>query len=123
MLRSNRTKSDAEIRFELIIMGVMLVSAAILYLVFRNTPYVGSMFLIPGLIFLGSAIFQDLQEGWRSGWLAYALAIILISTGVVNIVNAVTGGQVSAGVWVMILAVEVGAVFIAKAIYDPNIRN
>jgi hypothetical protein len=116
MLRGN--KSDAEIRFELLTWGAVLVTAAALYVVF-NTTLPSLMLFIPGLILLGSALYQDLQMGWKAGWLIYALAILAVATGLAGIVNSLLGEALKLP-WLIVATVELGAILIAKALYDPN---
>lgn len=116
MLRGN--KSTGEIRFEILILGVVLVTAAILYVIF-STTLPALMLFIPGLILLGGAIYQDMQPDWKSGWLIYALAIILVATGLAGVVNTLLGEVIKLN-WIVIAVVELGAILIAKALYDPN---
>lgn len=115
MLRGN--KNTGEVRFELVIMGAMLLTAAGLYLVFQNTPLLPLVFFFPGLILLGGAIFQDLQPEWKAGWLTYLLAIGLAAYGLAGYfkVLGLEGGSA-----LIIGAVILGVVFIIKALYDPN---
>jgi hypothetical protein len=116
MLRGN--KSTGEVRFELITWGSVLIVVAIMYVLFNNKPLAPMMLFIPGLILLGSAMFQDIQMGWKAGWLNYALSILAVATGLAGIVNGVVGGPVLP--WPVVAAVELGAILIAKALYDPN---
>lgn len=117
MLRGN--KSENEARFEMLLIGLMLVSAAVLYVIFRQT--LPSMIVfVPGLILLGGAIFQDLQPDWRAGWLTYLLAIIVVATGLVGILNSLLSTGINLP-WLIIAIVELGAVLIAKALYDPSV--
>jgi hypothetical protein len=115
MLRGKR--SPEETRFDLFTWGAILISAAILYLLFKDTlPSV--MVFIPGLILLGSTIFQDLQDDWHAGWLNYAMAILAVGTGLAGIVNDLVGGaEIS---WIIVAIVEFGAILIVKALYDPS---
>jgi len=115
MLRGNR--SPEETRFDLFTWGAILISAAVLYLLFKDTlPAV--MVFIPGLILLGSTIFQDLQDGWHAGFVNYAMAILAVGTGLAGIVNDLVGGaEIS---WIIVAVVEFGAILIVKALYDPS---
>jgi apolipoprotein N-acyltransferase len=117
MLRGN--KSTGELRFELLMLGIILVTAAVLYVVFPNLRSL--MLFIPGLILLGSAIYQDMQPDWKAGWLTYALAILMVATGLAWLVNTLLGSAVQLN-WIVIAAVELGAILIAKALYDPTPR-
>jgi len=117
MLKGN--KSDSETRFELLIIGLVLVTAAALYVVFRRT--LPSLILfIPGLILLGGTIFQDMQPDWKAGWLTYLLAIVIVATGLAGLVNSLLKTGVNLP-WLIIAIVELGAVLIAKALYDPSV--
>ncbi len=116
MLRG--TKTEAEIRFELFTGGAILVCAAIMYVAFADT-LPGLMLFFPGLIMLGSALFQDMQTDWKSGWLSYAVAILLVATGLAGIIKGVLAINLN---WGIITIVELGMVLIVKAIYDPNPR-
>ena len=117
MLRGN--KSENETRFEMLIIGLVLLSAAVLYVTFRQT--LPSMILfVPGLILLGGAIFQDLQPDWRAGWLTYLLAIIVVATGLAGILHSLLRTGINLP-WLIIAVVELGAVLIAKALYDPSV--
>lgn len=118
MLRG--TKSTGEVRFELVIVGAVLIAAALLYLAFFQT-LPGLMFFFPGLILLGGAIYQDLQPDWKAGWLTYVLAILLVATGLGSIINTVLGSVVKVN-WLIIAVVELGIILIFKALYDPNPR-
>lgn len=113
-------KSEAEVRFELFTWGAILVAAAIMYVLFAKI-LPGLMLFIPGLILLGSAIFQDMQPDWHAGWLTYVMSILMVATGLAGIVNTLMGEAVSLN-WIVIAVVELGAVLIAKAVYDPTPR-
>lgn len=116
MLRGK--KSTGEIRFELLTWGAVLIAVSICYVLFNGTPLAPMMLFIPGLILLGSTLFQDIQMGWKAGWLNYALSILAVGTGLAGIVNGVLGGPRLP--WVIVVAVELGAILIAKALYDPS---
>ncbi len=117
MLRGN--KSSDELRFELLTLGIILLSAAVCWVIFKSILPSITLF-IPGLIMLGSAIFQDLQPDWQAGWLTYALAILLVATGLAGVVNTFMGDAVKLN-WFIITIVELGAILIAKALYDPSL--
>jgi hypothetical protein len=119
MLRGN--KSTGELRFELFITGTVLVIAAVLFVVLPDDLR-SLMLFIPGLILLGSAIYQDMQPDWTAGWLTYVLAILLVATGLAGIVNTLVGGATHLN-WIVISIVELGAILIAKALYDPTPRS
>jgi hypothetical protein len=116
-------KSEAELRFELLIWGIILMTAAVIYVTLSNVLPALILF-IPGLILLGATIFQDMQPDWTAGWFAYLLSIIVVATGLVGVINTLLGDVVSMpkGMWLVIAIVELGAVFVAKALYDPNPR-
>ena len=65
MLHGN--KSTGELRFELLVLGTILIVAAVLYVVLPNDLR-SLMLFLPGLILLGAAIYQDMQTDWRAGW-------------------------------------------------------
>ncbi|MBN1427437.1 MAG: hypothetical protein JXB07_03570 [Anaerolineae bacterium] len=119
MLQGN--KSTEEFRFELLIMGMVLVVAAVLYVVLPDDLR-SLMLFLPGLILLGAAIYQDMQPDWRAGWLMYALAILMVATGLAGIVNMLLGNIVRLN-WIVIAIFELGAILIAKALYDPSPRS
>jgi len=117
MLRGNKT--DTEVRFELLTWGAALLAFAAMWVVFRqNLP--GLMAFIPGLILLGAAIFQDMQTDWHAGWLSYGLAIVMVATGLASIINTLFGEAVRIN-WFIVVLVELGAVLVAKALYDPSV--
>ncbi len=118
MLRGN--KSTGELRFEFLMLGIILVVAAVLYVILPDDLR-SLMLFIPGLILLGSAIYQDMQPDWKAGWLTYALAILLVATGLAGVVNALLGNAIRLN-WIVIAVVELGAILIAKALYDPTPR-
>jgi hypothetical protein len=118
MLRGN--KSSGEIRFEMIVIGSVLVVAAMLYVGFSALP--GLMLFFPGLILLGGAIYQDMQPDWKAGWLTYVLAILLVATGLASLVDSLLGNALKLN-WVIIAIVELGVILIVKALYDPNPKN
>jgi ABC-type uncharacterized transport system permease subunit len=119
MLRGN--KSNDELRFELLTLGIILLSAAVCWVIFRQILPSMTLF-VPGLIMLGAAIFQDLQPDWRAGWPTYALAVVLVSTGLAGVVNTFLGEAVKLN-WVVITIVELGAILVAKALYDPSLGH
>lgn len=119
MLRGNKT--DAELRFEFITWGAVLIAMAILYIAFYKT-LPSLMLFIPGLILLGSALFQDIQMGWKAGWLNYVLAVLAVATGLAGIVNTLMGNLVPNVPWWIIAIAELGAILVAKALYDPSPR-
>jgi hypothetical protein len=117
MLRGN--KSQDELRFEILTWGLILVSAAVCWAVFR--AFLPSMIIfVPGLILLGSAIFQDMQPDWQAGWFTYVLAALVVATGLAGIINSLLGEIVRVP-WLIIAIMELGAVLIAKALYDPKL--
>lgn len=116
MLRG--TKSTGEKRFELVITGAVLLTAAALYVVgYKSMP--GLMLFFPGLILLGGAIYQDLQPDWKAGWLTYLLSILLVATGLASIFNTLLGNVVKLEWWI-VAVVELGVLLIFKALYDPS---
>lgn len=116
-------KPEEEVRFELLTWGAVLIVAAIMYVLFRTT-LPSLMLFIPGLILLGSAIFQDLQPDWRAGWPTYLLAILAVGIGLAGVINSLLGEAVKLppALWLIITATELGAVLIAKALYDPSLH-
>jgi len=118
MLRGH--KSEAELRFELLTWGIVLLAAAAIYILFRET-LPSLMLFIPGLILLGSAIYQDMQPDWHAGWPIYALSIVVVATGLAGIIERLLGGSVELP-WLIIAIVELGAVLVVKALYDPTPR-
>lgn len=116
MLRGN--KSTGELRFEFLVLGITLVTTAVLYVILPDDLR-SLMLFIPGLILLGSAIYQDMQVDWKAGWLTYALAILLVATGLAGVVNALLDNAVRLN-WIVIAVVELGAILIVKALYDPT---
>ena len=119
MLRGN--KSDSELRFELFTWGAMILAAAMVYAVVGNDkPVSGLVLFLPGMIMLGSALFQDMQSDWKSSWLTYVLATVMVATGLAGIVNGFFGERTLQ--WWLIAVVELGAILIVKAVYDPTPR-
>src|SRR5215208_4701848 len=116
MLRGK--KSTGEIRFELITWGAILISGAIMYVMFRGTSLESLILFIPGLVLLGSTLYQDIQLGWKAGWLGYALSVLAVAVGLAGVINGVMGGP--AVPWLIVALVIMGAILIAKALYDPN---
>ncbi len=116
MLLRESPKSDEEKRWELLTWGVVLIAIAVLYAIMGRFSYL--MLLVAGTVLLLSAVYQDMREGWTVSWLTYALAILILGTGVAGVVNELAGDVVRIQWWVVVL-VELGAVFIVKAFYDP----
>jgi hypothetical protein len=116
MLRGK--KSSGEIRFELITWGAILITGAIMYVMFRGTSLESLILFIPGLVLLGSTLYQDIQLGWKAGWLGYALSVLAVAVGLAGVINGVMGGP--AVPWLIVALVIMGAILIAKALYDPN---
>ena len=110
-------RSTEEVRYDLFTWGAILISGAVLYVLFNDT--LPSLILfIPGLILLGSTIYQDLQTEWHAGFLNYAMAILAVGTGLAGIINdLVIGASIS---WLIVAIVEFGAILIVKALYDPS---
>lgn len=118
MLRGR--KPESEVRFELLTWGLILVTAAVIYLtVYPVLP--GLILFIPGLILLGASIFQDMQPDWRAGWLTYLLAIIVVATGMAWLVDSLVGETVRFP-WLVVAIIELGVLLIVKALYDPTPR-
>lgn len=116
MLRGK--KSSGEIRFELITWGAILITGAIMYVMFRGTSLESLILFIPGLVLLGSTLYQDIQLGWKAGWLGYALSVLAVAVGLAGVINGVMGGPTVP--WLIVALVIMGAILIAKALYDPN---
>ena len=116
-------KSEAEVRFELVTWGVMLIAAAVLYLIFKDV-LPALMLFFPGLILMGSAVFQDMQEGWHAGWPTYIISGLAVALALAGIINRLLGDAIAfpRGLWLVITAVELGGLFIIKALYDPTPR-
>lgn len=118
MFRGN--KPESEVRFELLTWGVLLITAAIIYVTIY--PALPSMILfIPGLILLGATIFQDMQPDWHAGWLGYIVAVLVVASGLVGVVNQAMGQAIKLP-WLVIAAIELGVILLIKAIYDPTPR-
>jgi hypothetical protein len=119
----NNNKSETEKRFELFISGLLLMTAAVCFILFWETSLRGMLLFMPGLILLGSAIFQDMQPGWFAGMVTYIFAALLVGTGLALLINALLGDvvPVPGWLWIMITIVELGAVMVAKALYDPTL--
>lgn len=116
MLLRESPKSQEEKRWELLTWGIVLICVAVIYAIMQRFSYF--MLLVAGTTLLLSTVYQDMREGWRVSWLTYALAIVILGTGVAGVVNELTGDIVQIKWWVVVL-VELGAVFIVKAFYDP----
>lgn len=118
MLRGR--KPEQEVRHELIIWGVVLIVAALLYVTtYQSFPSL--MLFIPGLILLGSAIFQDLQAGWHAGWFSYVSSILMVALGLAGIVNSLLAPEgTSVLPWWIVAVVLLGAVLIVKSVFDPT---
>ena len=115
MLRGRRPPK--EVQFELLMWGIILITCAVIYVTLWDVmPYL--LLILPGFFLLGSAIYQDLQEGWHAGWWSYMLAILVIATGIAWMVNELTG-ETRLPWWIVAL-VELGIVFVVKAFYDPD---
>ena len=119
MLRGS--KPEEEVRFELLTWGLILITAAVMYVLFRKS-IPALMLFFPGLILLGSAIVQDMQAEWKAGWPTYLLAIFAVGFGLAGVVNTFMGDVVKLppALWLVITIVELGAILVAKAIYDPS---
>lgn len=103
--------------------GVILIVVSVIYILFRHlgSLAVSMMLFFPGLILLGSAIVQDIRVGWGSSWFTYLLAILLIATGLAGLINYLMGDVLRIP-WFIIALFELGAVLVAKALYDPDPR-
>lgn len=118
-----KNKSDAETRFELVTWGVILVTAAVCYVLFRHTMP-SLMLFFPGLVLMGSALFQDMQADWRAGWPTYIVSGLAVAVGLAGLVTQLLGSrfQLPPLLWVVFTAVELGVLFVVKALYDPTPR-
>ncbi|HLV45394.1 MAG TPA: hypothetical protein VKY39_10570 [Aggregatilineales bacterium] len=118
-----RKKPNSEVRVELMTWGVILIVVSVIYVLFRHlgSLAVSMMLFFPGLILLGSAIVQDIRVGWGSSWFTYLLAILLIATGLAGLINHLMGDVLRIP-WFIIALFELGAVLVAKALYDPDPR-
>ncbi len=118
MLRGK--KSPAETRFELVTLGAMLIVGAALYVALQSTPNLQPLVLFfPGLILLGSAIYQTITPDWKAGWLTYVIAILLVAIGLAGLINSILGEIVHVQ-WYIIALVALGVTLIFKALYAPN---
>lgn len=118
-----KNKSEAETRFELVTWGMILLAAAVCYVVFRHT-LPSLMLFFPGLVLMGSALFQDMQPDWHAGWPTYIVSGLAVALGLAGLVNQLLGGFVEFPplLWLVFVAVELGMLFIIKALYDPTPR-
>lgn len=118
-----RKKPNSEVRVELMTWGVILIVVSVIYVLFRHlgSLAVSMMLFFPGLILLGPAIVQDIRVGWGSSWFTYLLAILLIATGLAGLINHLMGDVLRIP-WFIIALFELGAVLVAKALYDPDPR-
>jgi len=120
MLRGS--KSSGEVRFELVVMGAMLMVGAVMFVLFQNDNTLQPLVLFfPGLILLGGAIYQTVTPGYKAGWITYVIAILLVAIGLAGLINGVMGGATVQ--WWIVAIVAFGAVLIFKALYDPNPRD
>jgi hypothetical protein len=121
MLRGN--KPESEVRFELFAWGAVLVIAAVIYVAIYRVfpPFRPLILFIPGLILLGATIFQDMQPDWHAGWPSYALSILVVATGLAGLFNSLLGPALKLP-WLIVAVVELGAILIVKALYDPTPR-
>lgn len=118
MLRG--VKSPGETRFELVTTGVVLIVGAVLYVATTSTPTLQPLILFfPGLILLGSAVFQTITPDWRAGWLTYVIAILLMAIGLAGLINGIMGEVIKIQWWIIAI-VALGVVLIFKALYAPN---
>lgn len=118
MLRGR--KPQEETRHELIIWGLVLIVGAILFLT-TYEQFPSLMLFIPGLILLGSAIFQDLQAEWSVGWFSYGSSILMVALGLGGIINTLLAPEGSTLIpWWIIAVVLFGSVLIVKSVFDPT---
>ena len=123
MLRGGTKKSGNEIRFELVVLGVMLVVGAICFVAFQSAPALQPLVVFfPGLILLGGCVYQTVTPGWKAGWITYVIAILLLAIGLAGLINAQLGDIVRVDWWIIAI-VSLGVVLIFKALYDPNPRD
>ncbi|NDJ51769.1 MAG: hypothetical protein GYB68_01640 [Chloroflexi bacterium] len=113
-------KQDAEVRFELLTWGAILIIGALLFLAFRNSTLFPIIFFVPGLILLASAVYQDLQDDWTTGWPTYLGAMLLVATGFAGVVTATSTGASFTIIWLVVIVIEIGLVLIIKALFDPS---
>lgn len=116
-------KPEAEARFELVTWGVILLVAAVCYVLFRQIlPPL--MLFFPGLVLMGSALFQDMQPDWHAGWPTYIVSGLAVAIGLAGTLTQLLGENISFPpfMWLVITAVELGALFVIKALYDPTPR-
>lgn len=120
MLRGS--KSPNEVRFELVVMGLMLVVGALLFVVFQGNDQLQPLIVFfPGLILLGGAIYQTITPDWKAGWITYVIAIVMVALGLAGLINNMLVGTVHVDWWIIAI-VALGVVLIFKALYAPN-RN
>lgn len=117
MLRGN--KPEVETRFELLTIGLALITGVLCWVVYRES-LPSLIIFVPGLILFGAALFQDLQPDWEAGWLSYTIAILLVAFGLAGIINTLLGEIVPVP-WLIVALVLFGIVFVVKALYDPRL--
>jgi hypothetical protein len=113
-------KSDAEVRFELLTWGAILVSGSLLFYFFYPTMP-SLIILIPGIILCASTIYQDLQFDWKVTWLDYTVGGVAVATGLAGLLNTLFGDRFHLN-WLVITILELGGILIIKALYDPSPR-
>ncbi|GAB4470895.1 MAG: hypothetical protein Kow00124_07470 [Anaerolineae bacterium] len=114
-------KSELEFRVELLTWGAALLGGAAMWVAFSDV-LPSLVLFIPGLILLGSAIFQDMQPDWSVSWFTYFLAILVVALGLAGIINTLLGEVVKLN-WLVLAIAVLGAVLIAKALYDQSVRR
>ena len=123
MLRGGSSKSANEVRFELVVLGSMLVVGVLMYVAFQKTPELQPLVIFfPGLILLGGCVYQTVTPNWKAGTLTYVIAILLLSIGLAGLINSQLGEVVRVDWWIVAIA-SLGVILIFKALYDPNPRD
>lgn len=112
-------KSESEKRFELAAWGLGLVLFAIAWIFFdKSLP--GLMAFLPGVIILGSALYQDVQEGWSASPMTYFIGIVMTAVGITSLISTFLGDVIHLN-WVVVSIALMGSGLLIKAFKDLSI--
>lgn len=112
-------KTEEEKRFELATWGTALVLFALVWILFADT-LPGLMMFMPGIVILGSALYQDIQKTWSSNLISYLTGILMTAVGLTSLVSTFMGDIIQLN-WVIVSIAIMGAALVIKAFRDMSV--
>lgn len=118
-MKKQSVRSENEKRFELAAWGLALLLFAVAWIFFDKT-LPGLMTFLPGVIIVGSALYQDIQEGWSASPVTYFMGIIMTAVGITSLISSFLGDVIHLN-WVVVSIAIMGTGLLIKAFKDLSL--